>query len=199
MRITFNLNGRKIEIDAQPGELLLETLRKLNCWSVKHGCETGECGACSVLLDDKLVPSCILPAAYADGRHLLTVEGLAEGTQLHPIQAAFMEAGAIQCGYCTPGMILATKSLLDKERHPDLEQAREALSAVLCRCTGYVKPVEAVLRAAAMLRGESVPPLNDRPSSPDELSPLFESEPPNLLQGGLVQGASAWIQPRRSG
>jgi len=181
MLIKLNLNSRDLEVDVHSGELLLETLRRLGCWSVKHGCETGECGACSILLDDRLVPSCLLPAAHADGRRILTTEGLAEGTELHPIQAAFMETGAIQCGYCTPGMLLATKSLLDKERTPDLEQAREALSAVLCRCTGYVKPVEAVLRAAAVLRGEFVPPLNDPPSSSDELSPLFDirtSEPP---------------------
>lgn len=177
MQIKLNLNGRDLEATVQPGELLLETLRRLGCWSVKHGCETGECGACSVLLDDRLVPSCLLPAAHADGHRLLTVEGLAEGTELHPIQAAFMETGAIQCGYCTPGMLLATKSLLDREHHPDLEQAREALSAVLCRCTGYLKPVEAVLRAAAVLRGEPVPPLNEPPG---ELPPLFNrpAEPP---------------------
>ena len=181
MRITLNLNGRDMEVDVQSGELLLETLRRLGCWSVKHGCETGECGSCSVLLDDRLVPSCLLPAAHADGHRLLTVEGLAMGTELHPIQAAFMETGAIQCGYCTPGMLLAAKTLLDRERTPDLEQAREALSAVLCRCTGYVKPVEAVLRAAAVLRGEPVPPLNDRSSSPEEVSILCDrrpSEPP---------------------
>jgi putative selenate reductase molybdopterin-binding subunit len=172
MQILFNLNGQDIEAEAQPGELLLEALRRLGCWSVKHGCETGECGACSILLDDRLVPSCLLPAAHANGHRVLTVEGLAEGTDLHPIQSAYMETGAIQCGYCTPGMLLATKSLLDKEHHPNLLQAREALSAVLCRCTGYVKPVEAVLRAAAVLRGEPVPPLNEPPG---ELHPLFNT------------------------
>jgi putative selenate reductase molybdopterin-binding subunit len=177
MMIQFSLNGRDLQVDTQPAELLLECLRRLGCWSVKHGCETGECGACLILLDDRLVPSCLLPAAHADGHHILTTEGLAEGTELHPIQAAFMDTGAIQCGYCTPGMLLATKSLLDKERTPDLEQAREALSAVLCRCTGYVKPVESVLRAAAILRGEPVPPLNDLPSSPGEFSPFFNAHP----------------------
>jgi putative selenate reductase molybdopterin-binding subunit len=177
MKIHFTLNGHNLETEVQPGELLTEVLRRLNCWSVKHGCETGECGSCSILLDDRLVPSCLLPAAHADGHRIETVEGLAQGTELHPTQAAFMETGAIQCGYCTPGMILATRSLLDKERHPTLEQARTALSAVLCRCTGYVKPVEAVLRAAAKLRGEPVPPLNDPPG---EIYPLFTTpgEPP---------------------
>jgi putative selenate reductase molybdopterin-binding subunit len=178
MLIKLNLNGRDLEAEVPSGELLLETLRRLGCWSVKHGCETGECGSCSILLDDRLVPSCLLPAAYADGHRIQTVEGMAKGTELHPIQAAFMETGAIQCGYCTPGMLLATKTLLDKERTPDLAQAREALSAVLCRCTGYVKPVEAVMRAAAMLRGEPVPPLNGMPSTPEELSPLFERHLP---------------------
>jgi len=179
--IKLTLNDRKMEVNIQPGELLLETMRRLGCWSVKHGCETGECGSCSVLLDGRLVPSCLLPAAHADGHSILTVEGLAEGTELHPIQAAFMETGAIQCGYCTPGMLLATKALLDKERNPDLLQAREALSAVLCRCTGYVKPVEAVLRAAARLRGEPVPPLNDNSSYLEEIPSIFQprpSEPP---------------------
>ncbi|MEN4100338.1 MAG: 2Fe-2S iron-sulfur cluster-binding protein, partial [Anaerolineaceae bacterium] len=183
MKIKFNLNGRDVEADFQSGELLLEVLRRLGCWSVKHGCETGECGACSILLDNRLVPSCLLPAALAEGHRILTVEGLAQGTELHPIQAAFMETGAIQCGYCTPGMELATKSLLDKDRHPDLAQARQALSAVLCRCTGYVKPVEAMLRAAAMLRGEPVPPLNE---SPGQLSLFFARpfEPPDPETGG---------------
>jgi putative selenate reductase molybdopterin-binding subunit len=160
MKIAFELNGKNIETEVQPGELLTEVLRRLDCKSVKHGCETGECGSCSILLDDRLVPSCLLPAAHADGHRIETVEGLSQGTGLHPIQAAFMETGSIQCGYCTPGMILATKALLDKERYPSLEKARTSLSAVLCRCTGYVKPVEAVFRAAALLRGEPVPPLN---------------------------------------
>lgn len=196
MQIKFNLNGRDLEVDVLTGELLLETLRKLGCWSVKHGCETGECGACSVLLDDRLVPSCLLPAAHANGHHLLTVEGLAEGTDLHPIQAAFMETGAIQCGYCTPGMLLATKSLLDKERTPDLVQVREALSAVLCRCTGYVKPVAAVMRAAAILRGEPVPPLNGIPSTPEALSPLFDSPLPETGSAGPGVDTSLQVSVR---
>ncbi len=173
MLIKFNLNGREREVDVQSGEILLETLRRLGCWSVKHGCESGECGSCSILLDDRLVPSCLLPAVHAVGHRILTVEGLAEGTELHPIQAAFMETGAIQCGYCTPGMLLATKSLLDRERTPSLDQAREALSAVLCRCNGYAKPVEAVMRAAAKLRGEPVPALNDLPLGGEALPMPF--------------------------
>ncbi len=176
MKIELELNYQDMEMDILPDELLLEALRRNGCWSVKHGCETGECGACSVLLDDRLVPSCLLPAAAAEGQRLLTVEGLANGTELHPIQQAFMETGAIQCGYCTPGMLLATKELLDRERYPNLVQAREALSAILCRCTGYAKPVEAVLRAAARLRGETLPQLNEPPITTTDYSPLFRGE-----------------------
>jgi len=159
MEIHVHLNGNDTRLEVAPGETLLSALRRTNCWSVKHGCETGECGACSVLLDGELVPSCMLFATQADGRSVVTVEGLTTGHELHPIQRAFTETGAIQCGYCTPGMVLATKALLDQEKNPDIQQARQALSPVLCRCTGYVKPIEAVLRAAAMLRGETVPPI----------------------------------------
>jgi putative selenate reductase molybdopterin-binding subunit len=175
MKIKLELNHEEMEVEALQGELLLDLLRRLGCWSVKFGCGTGECGACSVLMDDRLVRSCLLPAASADGHRLLTVEGLAQGTDLHPIQKAFIETGAIQCGYCTPGMLLAAKSLLDQQRYPDLEQAREALSAVLCRCTGYKKPLEAILRAAAVLRGEAVQPLNELPPSSDEFPALFDN------------------------
>ena len=159
MRIQLELNGANREIDITPNQTLLEALRGANLWSVKHGCETGECGACSVIFDGKLVPTCIIPAASANGHSITTVEGLTSGLELHPIQQAFAETGAIQCGYCTPAMILATKALLDKEINPSEAMIREALSSVLCRCTGYVKPVEAALRAAAVLRGEEAPPI----------------------------------------
>jgi len=156
----------------------MTALRRAKMWSVKHGCETGECGACSVLFDGRIMPTCVMLAAQAEGHSLVTVESLSSGAAVHPIQQAFIDAGAIQCGYCTPAMILATKALLEKERHPTEAQAREALSAALCRCTGYKKPVEAVLRAAALLRGESVPPtaeggisfesvFGQRPTPPD--------------------------------
>jgi putative selenate reductase molybdopterin-binding subunit len=160
MRIHLTLNHQERDVEVRPDETLLETLRRMGCLSVKHGCETGECGACAVLLDGGLTPSCILLSAQADGHRVLTVEGLAVGSELHPLQAAFAETGAVQCGYCTPGMLLAAKALLDQERTPSEAQVREALSAVLCRCTGYVKPVEAVLRAAAVLREEDVPPID---------------------------------------
>ncbi|NPV75351.1 MAG: molybdopterin-dependent oxidoreductase [Anaerolineae bacterium] len=159
MNIRFKLNGKETELQVKQDESLLEALRQAGAYSVKHGCETGECGACSVLLDGKLVPTCILLAPQADGHEIETVEGLSEVNTIHPIQKAFTENGAIQCGYCTPAMILATKALLNKEKYPTLEDAREALSSTICRCTGYVKPVEAILRAAAMLRGEEVAPI----------------------------------------
>ncbi len=168
MNLHLILNGQPKQLTCTPDESLMSALRSAGVWSVKHGCETGECGACSVLLDGKLVPTCILLAAQANGRSIVTVESLSTGSEMHPIQQAFAETGAIQCGYCTPAMILATKALLDEEKHPIEAQAREALSAALCRCTGYVKPVEAVLRAAARLRGEAVPPIDGEGGIPVE-------------------------------
>jgi putative selenate reductase molybdopterin-binding subunit len=159
MQVSFELNGEWRDLEARRGETLLALLRRHRIWSVKHGCETGECGACSVLLDGRLTPSCVMLAGEADGRRVVTVESLSERHELHPVQRAFVETGAIQCGYCTPAMVLATVDLLDRHPDPTEAQAREALSGVLCRCTGYVKPVEAVLRAAAYLRGEEVPPI----------------------------------------
>ncbi|MFP3854737.1 MAG: molybdopterin-dependent oxidoreductase, partial [Anaerolineales bacterium] len=152
------LNGEKFEISPRPGENLMQALRRHEIWSVKHGCETGECGACSVLMDGALVPTCVLPAEAAEGKHIETVEGLSARHELDPIQRAFVETGAIQCGYCTPAMILATQELLEETDNPTEEQCRQALSGVLCRCTGYVKPIEAMLRAAAYKRGEQLTP-----------------------------------------
>src|SRR5512136_645870 len=151
MNITFTLNGTERHFDCAPGESLLSLLRRAEIWSVKHGCETGECGACSVLIDGRLTPTCVMLAAQADGHDLQTVEALSAGAELHPLQQAFIDTGAIQCGYCTPAMLLAAK-------------AREVLTAVMCRCTGYVKPVEAILRAAAMLRGEPAPVVVTQPA-----------------------------------
>jgi len=160
MHISFTLNRQAIELDCAPHETLMSALRRMHVWSVKHGCESGECGACSVLLNGKIAPTCVLLAAQAHGQQLETVEGLTTGQAVHPIQQAFIDTGAIQCGYCTPAMVLAAKALLESEKHPSETQVREALSAALCRCTGYKKPVEAVLRAAAVLRGENVPPVD---------------------------------------
>ncbi|MBN2555214.1 MAG: molybdopterin-dependent oxidoreductase [Anaerolineales bacterium] len=162
------LNGADVEVDVSPEMTLLEVLReKLGIYSVKHGCETGECGACAVLLDGKPVNTCVMLALQADGHRIDTIEaegehpehGWAETDGLDAIQQAFIETGAVQCGYCTPAMILAARSLLQEHADPTNEMVRDALSSVLCRCTGYQKPVEAVLRAAAVLRGEEVPPV----------------------------------------
>jgi putative selenate reductase molybdopterin-binding subunit len=162
MNIQFKLNGVQRTFASGPGETLMALLRRHGMWSVKHGCETGECGACSVLIDGKLTPTCVLLAAQVDGRSVETVEALdrGPGAPLHPIQQAFADTGAIQCGYCTPAMVLAAQELLGKTLTPTDAEIRDALGGVLCRCTGYVKPVEAVQRAAAMLRGEAVPPID---------------------------------------
>ena len=168
MPIHVNINGDDLELSVSSEELLLTALRRRGLYSIKHGCETGECGACAVLLDGKLVNSCTLLAVQAAGRRIETLEGLAPDLPgrrgvLHPLQQAFVETGAIQCGYCTPAQLLAAKGLLDNEPDPSEAQVREALAGVLCRCTGYVRPVEAVLRAAAHLRGEDLPPVSGPP------------------------------------
>ena len=174
MIVEFTLNGEAVAYDAAANETLLMVLRRHGVFGVKHGCETGECGACLVLVDGTPMTSCVMLASQAAGRNVTTVEGVGgrqergwRGSEpLHALQVAFIETGAIQCGYCTPGMILAAKALLEKTAHPTEAQVREALAGVLCRCTGYVKPVEAVLRAAAVLRGESVPPIHPAQTVP---------------------------------
>jgi putative selenate reductase molybdopterin-binding subunit len=176
MKIQFTLNGEKVEAEVAPDEKLMDALRRMQLWSVKHGCETGDCGACSVLINGRLMPTCVMYAAQADGHELETVEGMAPRHELHPIQQAFVETGAIQCGYCTPAMVLATQDLLRRVPDPTEAECREALSGVLCRCTGYVKPVQAMLRAAAMLRGDPVPPIESE-GIPVSLEPVGESGP----------------------
>jgi aerobic carbon-monoxide dehydrogenase small subunit len=149
MKITLTVNGEKREADVWGGESLLFTLReKLELPGSKNACEQGECGSCSVLLDGTLVCSCLVLAAQADGHDVVTVEGVAEDGVLHRIQEAFLTAGAVQCGFCTPGLIVATVDLLDHTPSPTDDQIREALSGNLCRCTGYQKIFDAV-RAAA--------------------------------------------------
>ena len=167
MKISLNINHMLYEPLVSPGASLLSVLRGLAYYGAKHGCETGECGACTVLLDGKPVNSCVMLAAQAEGHHIQTIEALGEHPEkgwkvsqgLHPLQQAFVESGAIQCGYCTPAQILTAKELLERNPNPSEAEVREALSGVLCRCTGYIKPVQAVLRAAALLRGEQVEPL----------------------------------------
>jgi aerobic-type carbon monoxide dehydrogenase small subunit (CoxS/CutS family)/CO/xanthine dehydrogenase FAD-binding subunit len=151
--IEMTINGARQRPAAEARTTLLDLLRREGLWGVKHGCETGECGACTVLVDGRPVTSCLVLALRAEGRHVQTVEGMGTPDALHPIQAAFVETGAIQCGYCTPAMELCAKALLDAVPHPAEEEVRDALAGCLCRCTGYVKPVQAVLRAAAGING----------------------------------------------
>jgi putative selenate reductase molybdopterin-binding subunit len=161
MRISLTVNDEIKTWDIAPNETLLDALRRDGYFGVKHGCENGECGACTVLIDNKPVASCVMLAAQAEGKRITTIESLGQVEEqgwkrtggLHPLQQAFVETGALQCGYCTPAMILAAKTLLDQTLTPTEEQVRDALSGVLCRCTGYVKPVQAVLRAAEIIRG----------------------------------------------
>ena len=149
------INGEEIEFDITPGEILLDVLRAHGYTEVKEGCKQGECGACVVLLDGKPVNSCLTLAAKTDGCQITTVAGLGSVTQPHPIQRIFVEEGAVQCGFCTPGILLSTKALLDRNPSPDEEEIKRALDGHLCRCTGYVKILKAVKRAAHELRGGS--------------------------------------------
>jgi putative selenate reductase molybdopterin-binding subunit len=168
MKISLNINHKLYEVEAAPGDSLLDALRGEGFFGAKHGCESGECGACAVLLDGEVVNSCVYLAAQAQGHRIETIEALGEHPEqgwrtspgLHPLQQAFVESGAIQCGYCTPAQVLAAKALLDRNPNPSEAQVREEISGVLCRCTGYKKPVQAILRAAAILRGEQVEPID---------------------------------------
>jgi len=149
MRIELTVNGERHQADCWEGESLLFALReKLGFPGSKNACEQGECGSCSVLLDGSLVCACLVLAAQADGHDVTTVEGLAENGELHPVQQAFVDAGAVQCGFCTPGLVVATADLLRRSPQPSDDEIREALSGNLCRCTGYAKIFDAV-RAAA--------------------------------------------------
>jgi carbon-monoxide dehydrogenase small subunit len=149
VRIDLVVNGERVTTDIWPGESLLYALReRLGLPGSKNACEQGECGSCSVLLDGTLACSCLVLAAQADGHEVVTVEGLAEGDELHPVQRAFVEAGAVQCGFCTPGLVVAAADLLAHEPSPSDDRIREALSGNLCRCTGYGRILEAVRSAA---------------------------------------------------
>ena len=147
--ITLTINGERNEVAVEPRWTLLEMVREaLRFTGSKEGCGTGDCGACSMMVDGRLVTSCLMLAAQADGREVVTIEGLATNGTLHPVQQAFIDTGGVQCGFCTPGMIMAAKSLLDHNPSPSLEDVREGLAGNLCRCTGYAKIYQAVMRAA---------------------------------------------------
>jgi putative selenate reductase molybdopterin-binding subunit len=146
--IPITLNGTPATLAADSGDLLMEALRKNGVHSVKHGCESGECGACAVLIDGVSRATCIMLAEQARDRNVVTLESLGTPEHLHPLQECFVETGAIQCGYCTPAMLLAASELLAKNPTPTQADVQDALSGALCRCTGYVKPVAAVLKAA---------------------------------------------------
>jgi carbon-monoxide dehydrogenase small subunit len=147
------VNGRNYEVIIEPRMLLIDVLRdKVGLTGTKYACGTGDCGACTVLIDGKPILSCLTLAVTAKDRNILTIEGLAEGSDLHPLQHAFIDKGAVQCGFCTPGMILNAKFLLDENPDPSAEDIKTALAGNLCRCTGYVKIVEAVLDAAGIMK-----------------------------------------------
>ena len=154
--IILNVNGDRYEVSVDPWRTLVDVLREdLNLTGTKIGCQTGDCGACTVLIDGRSVTSCLTLAVEADGREIVTVEGLApSGEELTPLQEAFVEKGAVQCGYCTPGMIMSAKYLLDKNPNPTEEEIRKGLSGNLCRCTGYYRIVEAVDAAAERMRSK---------------------------------------------
>lgn len=153
VRITMRVNGREVAAHVWPMQRLLDVLREeLRLTGTKEGCGEGECGACSVLLDGELVNSCLVPAAHADGASITTIEGVANGEQLHAVQQAFLEHGGAQCGICTPGMVLAAVNLLEKCPNPTEADIRAGLAGNLCRCTGYMKIFESVV-AACKQRG----------------------------------------------
>ncbi len=151
--IQLTVNGRPVEALVEPNSTLVQFLREdLGLTGTKHGCGLGDCGACTVILDGQPVNSCLVLAISANGREVLTIEGLAEDGKLHPVQQAFVDKGSIQCGFCTPGMILSAKALLDTNPNPTEQEIRMAISGNLCRCTGYQKIVEAIGEAAKIMR-----------------------------------------------
>ncbi len=155
LHIKTILNGEPVEFLSEPGETLLDALRdRLNLTGTKEGCATGDCGACSVLLNRRLVPSCLVLAAEIDGQDVLTIEGIAQGETLHPIQQKLLEHAALQCGICTPGFVVSAKALLDQNPNPTEEEARYWLAGNLCRCTGYDKIIRAVMDAAESMRSD---------------------------------------------
>ncbi|MFU8772485.1 MAG: molybdopterin cofactor-binding domain-containing protein, partial [Anaerolineales bacterium] len=202
MRLSLNINGRQNDINASAGDTLLKVLRTQGYFSVKHGCETGECGACAVLIDGRPVNSCVYLAAQAEGHNVETIEPIGEHPEkgwiqssgLHPLQTSFVKSGAIQCGYCTPAMILAAKHLIDKNPSPTDEEIREALSGILCRCTGYLKPVQAVQQAAGFII--------DNVDNQEDTSGVFDSKKGKVNEGSdydVFDSPFDFFKPSESG
>jgi len=147
--VNFTVNGKKKTVTTDPGRSLLEVLREeLDLTGTKYGCGEGRCGACTVIMDGERVLSCVMPVAQADKKSITTIEGLADGNSLHPVQEAFLAEGAMQCGYCTPGMIMTAAALLEKNPRPTDEEITEAMNVNICRCNGYTKILNAVRRAS---------------------------------------------------
>ena len=202
MKITLNINHQEIPLNIPAGERLLDTLRRLGLFSVKYGgCQKGECGACAIRFDGRPVNSCTMLTVQAEGHLIETVESLGEHPEqgwhktdgFHVIQQAFVDTGAIQCGYCTPAMVLVAQTLLEKIPSPSEKEVREALSGVLCRCTGYLKPVQAILRAAAILRGEQVPPIDE----PIEITDVIDfDKAPDVGGSPLTSGMGTMTETR---
>ena len=149
MELRLTINGKAVAWNIGPGDILLDVLRREGYFGVKRGCEKGECGACTILLDGKPVNSCMVFAAQTEGREIITIEGLAHDGDLDPLQIAFLDHGAVQCGFCSGGMLLSARALLNRNPDPTEADVREALGGNLCRCTGYIKAVEAVLDVAS--------------------------------------------------
>ncbi|MGL1933171.1 MAG: (2Fe-2S)-binding protein [Desulfotalea sp.] len=155
--VNFTLNDESVEVSCEPDKMLVDVLREnLHLTGTKIGCREGECGACTVIMDGNTVNSCLIPVAKVTGRIIQTIEGVATKEGLHPIQNAFIEKGAVQCGFCTPGVIMSAKALLDQNTSPDKDELREAIGGNVCRCTGYVKIEDAINHAAEEMRGTCV-------------------------------------------
>lgn len=175
VHLSLHVNGEVCEVAFAPHKTLLEVLREdMGLTGTKHGCELGECGACTVIVDGDPVLSCLMLALECEGREITTVEGIATAAGPHPLQTAFADLNAAQCGYCTPGVLCASKALLDDNASPSREEIKQALAGNLCRCTGYLKIFEAVERAGAELRGEELPPIPG--NEPDANGPAAAGE-----------------------
>jgi aerobic-type carbon monoxide dehydrogenase small subunit (CoxS/CutS family) len=154
LKLNATINGEVVCLDINPGDILMDVLRRAGYFSVKCGCGEGTCGACVVIVNGRAVNSCLLFAGKCEGAEIMTVEGLGRPGALHPIQKAMLDAGAVQCGFCTPGILMAAYNLLEKNSNPTDDEIKESLSGNLCRCTGYVKYIEAVRNAAAAMNGK---------------------------------------------